>query len=330
MAAIVVERAGTSVLVRAGGARDPGLAFADKMAAEDHRRAVVLDQSGYAALHGLDSGVLSDLAGALSRGRGRRPDNVRLVASGSGRTNPDGTPSLAARLAQELGVEVIAPDGELVILRGGELFSAGPGAGWLRFRRGRKAKHDGPRFPSPKWESALPADLGERVAGRAGVVAIPAGLWVRIGGAKPASLADTGFGVPPGERPRILVGAPGEDLPEVADVAKIVQALPEPLRQNFVLTVYGPEPAWAVPFAQRLAGYLGVPVRASHAMPYYAGTGVRSMVAIDRAGRPTWRPFLHESIYLPQGLRPRAAAWLRPRACTARVPVVTGSPKAGW
>ncbi|MGW3471498.1 hypothetical protein ACWDKQ_24260 [Saccharopolyspora sp. NPDC000995] len=301
MAAIVVERAGASVLVRAGGARDPRLAFADKVAAEDHRKAVVVDQMGYAALHAHDSQVLTDLSGALSRGRGRRRDNVRLVASGSGRANPDGTPSLAARLARQLGVEVIAPDGELVILRGGELFSAGPGAGWVRFRRGRMTRCDGPRFPAPPWESELPEDFAAQATDRTSVVAIPAGLWVRTANTRPAPLFDSGFGVPPDDRLRIVVGAPGEKVPDVADVARIVESLPDSVRHNFVLTVYGPEPVGPVPFAQQLAAYLGVPVRASHGMPYYAEAGARGMVAINRAGYPTWRPFLHESMYLPHG-----------------------------
>src|SRR3954452_11484902 len=105
---------------------------------------------------------------------------------------PSGAPPLAARLADRLGVGVGAPDGELIALRGGELFSAGPGAGWLGFRRGGHPEWTGPRYPAPAWQGALAREFrtakprafsrfrsrDRRSSGPVTVTAIPAGLWV--------------------------------------------------------------------------------------------------------------------------------------------------------
>src|SRR5215213_7375948 len=98
--AIVVERVGSAVLVRAGGPRHPDLAFAAALPTEPCRTTVVVDGPGYGALRTLDPGLLSvlDMHRTEPGRRGRAAGGLRLVAAGAGRAGSDGSPSLAARL----------------------------------------------------------------------------------------------------------------------------------------------------------------------------------------------------------------------------------------
>ena len=321
--ATVVERVGAALVVRAMGTNGSLGEVATAALAEPNRVPVVVDPSASGALHTLDRRLLAQLAEQLSTCDGRGQPGMRLLAGGTGRPAPDGGPALADRLAERLGVEVVAPSGELLVLRGGELFTAGLCAGWLRFRRGLPPDRAGPRFPAPAWQPALPEQPFR--SRRFMVVPTPAGLWVRAARSVPATLQDLGFGVPPDpERLTVLVGAPAEPPPDPDDLAEVLGQLPPALRRSLVLTPYGPQPAGAVPLAQMLADRLGAPVDCRHGLPYYGADRRQWLAMVDASGRPTWQPVLRESRYLP-GLRaPAPREWASP---SAEFPVAG---PAGW
>ncbi len=224
--AIVVEQADRALVVRSTDAETGAVGFAAALPPEPSRTTVVVDASAAGALHALDDRLLDQLMGRLYADSPPGWE-MRLVAARTGSPDPTGAPPLAARLADRLGMGVVAPDGELIALRGGELFSAGPGAGWLGFRRGGHPEWTGPRYPAPAWQAALPREFRSakprafsRLRGKDHrtppviVTAIPAGLWVRGAGTTALPLVDLGFGVPvEPARPVVLVGAPGNANP---------------------------------------------------------------------------------------------------------------------
>ena len=319
--AVVVERSGTCVSIRAASvAARRGLGM--MLPVEPGRAVVVVDGSAAAALDALDRRLLADLSRHLPAAVGASPGGLRLLLGGAARSGVDGSAPLAARVAEALGVEVVAPDGPLLVLRRGELFSAGPAAAWWQFAPGRSAEPVGARFPPPAWQRDLPAGLGLRSPSRhVGVTPVPCGLWVRGMGGPVAELSDRGYAVPPPpERMAVLVGRPSEAQPAVGELAEVIRALPRALRERYVLVPYGPDPAGAAPIAQRLADELGADVWATHGLPSYAEDGSLDFPAVDASGRSTWRPFVIESVYHPGGKPPTRWTWSSPPA---------GLPEAG-
>ncbi|WP_050565034.1 discoidin domain-containing protein [Salinispora oceanensis] len=170
---------------------------------------------------------------------------VRLAVSGAG--VEDGSGLIPATvLAQRLRVEVVAPVGRVVAVRGGTLFAE---AGWRRF--GVRATADGGgldvaagrRFPTPGWEAGLDAvaDAGPS----AGLVraVIPAGVWVYP--ALPDQAApdcnDLAFTIPVDvDRPMLLVGRPRVPAPDPEAVVAVADRLPRAVRRNLVIVPYGP------------------------------------------------------------------------------------------
>ncbi|MEV0405998.1 hypothetical protein [Actinoallomurus sp. NPDC050550] len=271
-----------------------------------------MDVSAEGALQALDPYLLGQLRDHLTVGApAASPWDMRLVAARTGRPGPDGTPPVAERLADGLGVGVIAPDGEMLVLRGGELFSAGPGAGWLEFRRERRRpERAGPRYPVPPWQAALPPELGgpgtlgarghPPAPGPVEVTAIPAGLWVRVAGCAPRPLADLGFGVPvEPARPVVLVGAPGEPVPRLEGLNGVVDSLATALRDTFVLAPYGQDSKTFAELAQGLADRMGAAVRVYDGLPCYAADSTRRFVVFGESGRPDRYSETPEKTYLP-------------------------------
>jgi hypothetical protein len=299
--AILVERVDRALVVRSRNADSTAIGFAAGLPPEHMRTAVVVDVSAAAALYAFDDRLLEQLRNRLYA-EAPPGAELRLVAARAGRPDRFGSAPLAARLADRLGVGVVAPDGDLMALRGGELFSAGAGAGWLGFRRGRHPEWTGPRYPAPAWQVELPREFRttrprplSRLRSRARgpfavpvtVTAIPAGLWVRCAGAAPPPLLDLGFGVPvEAARPVVLVGAPGERAPHLHEVVTFFEALSPAIRENAVLVPYGQDPEACAGLAQSLADRLGITVRAYHALPYYATDGTRGFAVFDADGRP--------------------------------------------
>ncbi|TDD02082.1 hypothetical protein E1181_23625 [Saccharopolyspora terrae] len=310
MGALVVERTGAGVVVRAeeSGAPIPPPPFT----LADGRTQVYIDESALPAFDQLEPEVLAALRAEL------RPDGVglpaiRLLSPRAGLASPNGSRPLALRLSEALGVEVVAPDGELVTLPGGELFSAGQQTGWVGFRPGRSKLHEGPSYPVPEWQDGLSTSLRTRpIDPRISVTPIPAGVWVRTAGQPARSHSDIGFRVPLSRnRLAIVVGAPGEPLPATEALAAFVGGLPAQLRETFGLIGYGPEPVSVRPIAQQLAELIGQPVHGCHAVPQYLPEGGQTWLVPDDSGRHSWLPFVLESTYQP-GVPPIPRNWLPP------------------
>jgi hypothetical protein len=304
-AGVVVERAGGALVVRAAAAAADGAAYVAGLSAEPGRTAVLVDRSATAALDRLDQLLVAEMHRQLAW---LAPaTGVRLLADRAAAAGTDGTPPAALRLARRLGVRVIAPDGPLVALRGGELFSAGPAAGWTEFAPDRAALHGGPRYPEPAWQRQLP----ERLRTPLDLTAIPAGIWLRAAGAPVPSTSDWAFGVPPHPgRLAILLGAPGESHVDGAAVAAVLRELAPALLGATVLIGYGPQP----PLGQWLADHLGVPIQVCHALPHYRADGTTGVSAVTAGGTLTWTPYALESTYHPGARIPTPRAWLPPAA----------------
>lgn len=322
MGALVVERAGAGVVVRSRDSRVPRPRLAPKItSANDGRVRVFVDQSALGDFDLLDSRVMADLEAQLRPGHvGRTPD-IRLLAGRTGSAGSNGQAPLAARLSERLNVEVVAPDGNLLMLPGGELFSLGDAAGWVGFQHGRCNIDSGPRHPGPVWQDALTEALRTLPTdARISVVQVPAGLWVRSAGKPPRPASDMAFRVPVhASRPAILVGAPGEEPPEVMALAGLIASLPPRLRETFGLIGCGPEPVRTTSWARRIADILGIQVSGCHALPQYFSDGTTTWQTLDGTGNPSWRPFVLESTYRPG----------KPPIPHNYVPPVPGMPEAG-
>ncbi|MEB3367692.1 hypothetical protein [Saccharopolyspora mangrovi] len=309
MGALVVERTGAGVVVRAEDARAP---MAPPFTLADGRTQVYVDETALSVFDQLEPEVLARLRAEL-RPEGVGLPAIRLLSPRAGLAAPNGSRPLALRLSEALDVEVLAPDGELVMLPGGELFSAGEQTGWVGFRPGSSKLHDGPRYPVPEWQDGLSASLRTRpIDPRISITPIPAGVWVRAAGQPPRPHGDIGFRVPLSRnRLAIVVGAPGEPLPAAEALAAFVGGLPTPLRETFGLIGYGPEPVSVRPIAQQLAELIGQAVHGCHAVPQYLPEGGQTWLVHDASGEPTWLPFVLESTYQP-GAPPIPRNWLPP------------------
>ncbi|MCM4083459.1 hypothetical protein [Paractinoplanes hotanensis] len=159
-----------------------------------------------------------------------RCTSIRLVLSESGRAG------VAPVIAGELGVEVIAPAGPVVLLPSGMVFVVD--GQWWRFRPGEPGERQGPRHPAPPWERLLPLTLH---ALPDGVVAttVPAGLWL-YEAASPASSLPTEVLSAPVDPARlsVMLGRPGRELAQ-ATVYSVLESLPRALRRRMILTPYG-------------------------------------------------------------------------------------------
>ncbi|MGI5229437.1 hypothetical protein [Actinoallomurus sp. CA-142502] len=315
---IVIEKAGVAAILRSAHAGAAESKYA-KLPVDPDRTTVVVDASAANAFHRLDDDLLDELADVVGADAAARRSaagtwGVRLIASRAGRPGSSGTPALACRLADRLGMGVVAPDGELIVLRGGEVFSAGRGAGWRDFQPGRRPGWSGPRYPAPAWQKELlrvfrprtsPRPAGARRddqrSPRVTVDPTPAGLWVRTPEAVSLPLGDHGFGVPVElERPIVVVGAPGESAPAATELAAFLASLSHVIRSLAVVIPYGQDPTSCATFARNLAEQLGAPIRAYHALPYYTSDGTRRFIGFSTAGRPERPDAAGEHVYPPE------------------------------
>ena len=133
-------------------------------------------------------------------------------------------------------------------------------------------------------------------------VRTPVHLWLRVGGAgpldtdelvgpAPASSADTGFS--------LLVGAPGEPLPEFSFVLEAVRSLEPEDRDRLVINVFGAEAGGEISLAQQLADALDTRIRTQHGVFVTQPDGTSHRFAFDARRRPTWRPFAQLCSYWP-------------------------------
>lgn len=193
----------------------------------------------------------------------------------------------AQRLAEELDVEVIAPDGGVAALPGAALYAGHSvgGTGWHRFRPDRPAEFHGARFPLPEWESWLPATPVEVDD----VVAVPApcGLMVCDRRAAAGEFGDLAFGVPVNPRfPKLVVGGSGP-IPSPAAVAALLGGLSE---EPIMVVPAAPEAAahtWQAELARRLSR----DVVFSAGLQVGSPMGTSSTVVPDADGNLLFRPF---------------------------------------
>ncbi|WP_018585038.1 hypothetical protein [Salinispora arenicola] len=202
--------------------------------------------------------------------------SVRLVSPPA--MNP---PSIASarRLGDQLGIEVVAPDGPLLPARDGSMFVLGPDASWWIIEAGAAARQVGPHHPTPWWAEHRPTTATDWVT-------IPAGGWLP-GGERPDAAVpdDLVLAVPRHDSLfTMVVGAP--DQPPVARETLLasVADLPAPVRERLLVVAYGPEQDDAAP---ALAATFGVRVYGADGLPGYGPAGeivVRAVAADGRRG----------------------------------------------
>ncbi|SDH38394.1 hypothetical protein [Agrococcus jejuensis] len=160
----------------------------------------------------------------------------------------------STRLAQALGVSVVAPEGRIVRCEG-TLFSVGGGDGWIaqsplggRVRAGR-------RYPAPAWQSQLPESLR-------GAAHIPAGLWITAGTAPRHAMRLAGIAVR--ERQLLVVaGSPSEPAPTEERLLAVLRSLPVETRSAVVLAGFG-QGSLPLDVVRSLAAALDQPLRVAH------------------------------------------------------------------
>ncbi|WP_433534226.1 hypothetical protein ACQPZK_18755 [Micromonospora sp. CA-249363] len=153
-------------------------------------------------------------------------------------------------LAARTGVELLAPDGPVVVVPNGTWYAAGgTGAwGWRSFSGGGDCPVTANRCPTPAWEPCLPdrpTNLGRLVADP-----VPAGLLLRAATSAPAAAGDPAYRIPVDPRgPVLVLRHVGRPVADAADVASLFAGLPAhfPVRVEAALLDTSdvvPEPAW--------------------------------------------------------------------------------------
>ncbi|WAX77839.1 hypothetical protein [Streptomyces sp. KMM 9044] len=253
--------------------------------------------------------------------RSQGTDRVRLVMPGAGDDRPE-RPSVARRIADAWELEVIAPDGTVLVTPGGVLFvhgTARPGPGWWRFAPGEAPRKLGPRAPAPAWQEAL-GRVPVRTTGGCVVDRIPAGVVIRPAEAPGPAPDDLCFAVPVDfERPTVLVGAPQAEDVAADEVAAVLATLPVAQRSRVRLAPGGRRDLLRL--GQSVADLLGaeievltgLPLIADHAPP---GTGPRPTL-VGRDGRPSWQPFVSAVVCGPTDAEGRTPA---PRPVATHMP----------
>ncbi|GEB44998.1 hypothetical protein MTE01_09430 [Microbacterium testaceum] len=211
---------------------------------------------------------------------------VVVPSDGFAGDGADGAEAGSARLARVLGVPVVAPEGRFLPCPG-TLFSVGRGDGWItRSPQGARVP-TGRRYPAPRWQQYLPANL-------LGTAHIPAGLWVTAGAEPRHAVRLAGIAVKDG-RLLVVVGSPAEPAPSRERLEAVLRTLPEEVRSAVVLVGYGPG-SLDVTTVRDLAATLGQPLRIAHGVEI-DGTSVR----LDGDETTTPPTFAIESVCAPDG-----------------------------
>jgi hypothetical protein len=185
-------------------------------------------------------------------------------------------------VADDCGLDVLAPDGPLTAGRGIGLYvnRTTGGTGWRRFGPGCSgAVVVSSRFPVPAWEYELPHS--PVVAQGAVAECVPAGLAIRPEGSNPAGLGDPAFGVPLSPRiPKLVVGAVTP-----AAVAEIINRLSAEVRAD-LLVVPAALPVTAPEWARTLARLLGRPVTITTGLQVLGKDGLHTVVPDASVAEP--------------------------------------------
>ncbi|MGC9501463.1 hypothetical protein [Streptomyces sp. WG7] len=247
------------------------------------------------------------LAALLDRLREQGTTRVRLALSGAGHDRPE-SPSMARRIADAWEMEVLAPDGAVLITPGGVLFvkdSHSPPAagGWWRFAPGAAPRPLGLRAPVPAWQEAF-TRLPARTSGGCVVHPIPAGMAVRPAQAPRPDAGDLPFAVPVHpQRPVVLVGGPYAEDVAAEEVAAVLAALPAPLRSRVLLAPGGRRDLLRL--GQSVADMLGGEVEVLTGIPLSTGDaragGAVRPTLIGTGGELTWQPLVTAVMCAPAG-----------------------------
>ncbi|MEU1696455.1 hypothetical protein ABZ590_35060, partial [Streptomyces hirsutus] len=291
-----VEEVDGVVLLRSAGDDFPSLAEAAEVALAVGGEDTVTVLVGAPAPGGDTATHWARLGDVLDTLRDRGTGRVRLVLSGAGHDRTD-RPCLARRIADAWELEVIAPDGAVLITPGGTLFvrqPATPGGGWWSFGPGTAPRPLGRRTPAPAWQDALRQVPG-RTSGGCVVHQIPAGVVIRPAEAPTPGTDDLSFAVPVHpERPLVLVGAPDAEDVAADEVATVLAALPAEHRARVRLAPGGHRDLLRL--AQTVADMLAGEVEVLTGIPLLNGDpeapGVVRPTLIGRTGERAWQPYV--------------------------------------
>ncbi|MCG6495626.1 hypothetical protein [Kitasatospora sp. A2-31] len=277
---------GGALLVHPKGRPDErAMAFVRGLARDDLHTLVVVDLPDDAV-----GTAWPSVARLLAPARYR---SLRLVFGRGGRAD---VRQAAAGIADRLGREVLAPDGELTpTVTGGLFVPAHHGEGWLRYRPGRAAERDSQRFPKPSWEFSAPVrprPLGPHAVAEP----LPCGVWVRSTRAEPSATDRRRLVEAVPADPDLLlvvVGGPGAPRVALDDLARFWATVLPGARPATRFVLHGaldvpdgtePGPALAAALGYPVVRYAELP----RAVPV-AGGGA--------GGAGVWRP--EEVLHLP-------------------------------
>ncbi|MGW1680196.1 hypothetical protein [Saccharopolyspora sp. NPDC002376] len=286
---ITVERVRHALVVGRLDADGAAVLLAANLPPKRDRTFVVVGSSALDAMKRLDPWVAADLADETH-------GDLCVVAPGFGSMGGNGALPPAKLLAERLGVEVTAPDGDPVVLDDGSLFVPGQSPGWVSFRPDGRRTRIGARFPAPWWQNGLPDPADH-------LVHLPVGLWLRQPDAPPRTDDRLLRQAPDRDRMYVVLGTPGEPPPTADAVVEVLRELPDEGRDRAVLACYG---FGGGELIREVAGELGAPVRVAHGVP-----GDDGLVQVDDEGVARWRPFAVESVYRNDG-PPVLDRWLAP------------------
>ncbi|GAA1982145.1 hypothetical protein [Amycolatopsis minnesotensis] len=301
-----VTRVGEVLVVHAGdGGTAEARSLAASLPADPEHQVVVADLPPESPVE-----LWESFAAALPDGQGP----VRLVP---GRRPLCFGSHVGPWLAERIARPVLAPYG-LAIENGAGLFvHSGPRTGWGWFRPGRTPEWAAKRFPCPAWEAP---EFAETRAVRGGAVAepLPAGVWLRPGGADAVfergrvRLIRTVPCLP--DAPTIVLGSPDVPGLDLAEVKEFWRTLPGEVRARARFVAFG---GLALPgdvsFGQALADALDAPVLCCTGIPV-GSPRTPDVFALRQDGSHGWRPFAREVAYLPGDAQPRVCAHRAPIA----------------
>ncbi|WP_217127480.1 hypothetical protein [Streptomyces sp. AC558_RSS880] len=311
------------VLLRSADDGFPSLADAAEVALAVGGEDTVTVLVGAPAEGGDTAAHWARLGDVLDTLRDRGTDRVRLVLSGAGHDRTD-RPCLARRIADAWELEVIAPDGAVLITPGGTLFvqqPSAPAGGWWHFGPGTAPRPLGRRTPVPDWQNAL-RRVPARTSGGCVIHQIPAGVVIRPAEAPTPGTDDLSFAVPVHpERPLILVGAPDAEDVAAEEVATVLAALPAEYRSRVRLAPGGRRDLLRL--TQSIADMLAGEVEVLTGIPLLTADleapGVVRANLISREGERTWQPYVTAVVCGPAGADGRPPM---PRPVSVRPPLV--------
>ncbi|MFI7604366.1 hypothetical protein ACIBTV_04505 [Micromonospora sp. NPDC049366] len=265
-----------------------------------------------------DEPIPTELVAEVVRTELRDPTSIRLAAAGSR------TVAAAQRLADQAGIEVVAPAGPTMLVAPGALFvstRSGLGA-WRIHRPGKAAKSlDQPRHPTPSWQTPLPGRAGWRYGGLS-ARNVPAGYWVTRTLFASGAHDDPAFAIEvDDEQVVVLVGQPDRRPPSARRLYRWLSQLPEKTLNQLTLMPYGPWDALLDEVATHASTELHVTVRRTAGLPVRV-RGARCYVPVNRDGGIGVRSASQTMSYVTNDPAPRVESWISPVSQR----VETGSP----